>query len=320
MVVSLALILATVPASALSGAAGYGAPAVVARQFGPDEASLRRIREHLAPKLELKRLPTVATPQETPPTGDETRQIEALVAEMPNLSVGEEALNACFEGVPWDWSIFDYINDGKAMAGGRELKWARPIVELVKLGPKAIGVLLKHLDDRTPTRITLKLIGGIIGAANLNPVLDVNTADPIEKPHQRDFDIWMLPLDASDGIETYRVRVGDVCFVTLGQIVGRYYFTVRYVPTGCLIISSPVECPKLAKAVREIWTTEAFTRRLLESLIRSYCTQPVKQGIKPDEASDARYAAERFNAAAARRLLYYFPDQAKALGVQAPKR
>jgi hypothetical protein len=39
----------------------------------------------------------------------------------------------------------------------------------------------------------------------------------------------------------YTVKVGDVCFALIGQIVGRQLLPIRYQPTGGMIINSPVE-------------------------------------------------------------------------------
>src|SRR6185436_13894719 len=74
-------------------------------------------------------------------------------------------------------------------------------------------------------------------------------------------------------IETYTVKIGDVCFVALGQIVGRFYSAVRYQPTACIIINSPVESPEYRALVREIWESTDPEQALLQSLLVDYSTQ-----------------------------------------------
>jgi hypothetical protein len=51
----------------------------------------------------------------------------------------------------------------------------------------------------------------------------------------------------------YLVKVGDVCFVLIGQIVNRNLTAVRYEPPGGLIVNSPIETPSLGERVRADW-------------------------------------------------------------------
>jgi hypothetical protein len=45
-----------------------------------------------------------------------------------------------------------------------------------------------------------------------------------------------------------------LCYVAIGQIVNRQLNAVRYQPSACLVINSPVETPSLAEAVRKDWS------------------------------------------------------------------
>ncbi len=88
----------------------------------------------------------------------------------------------------------------------------------------------------------------------------------------------------------YTLKVGDLCFVAIGQIVGRNLVALRYRPTACLVINSPVETPILARRVREDWgglTAEAHR----ESLTRN------------------ALAPGRGHELAVTRLMWYFPDR-----------
>jgi hypothetical protein len=51
----------------------------------------------------------------------------------------------------------------------------------------------------------------------------------------------------------YTVKVGDVCYVLIGQIVNRQLVAVRYQPTAGLIVNSPIEVPPLAEKVKNDW-------------------------------------------------------------------
>src|SRR5260370_38661669 len=60
--------------------------------------------------------------------------------------------------------------------------------------------------------------------------------------------------DRERSIDRYTLRVGDLCYVAIGQIVNRHLSALRYQPTLCLVINSPVGTPALADVVRKEWT------------------------------------------------------------------
>ena len=50
---------------------------------------------------------------------------------------------------------------------------------------------------------------------------------------------------------TYTVKVADVCYTLIGQIVNRHLLAVRYQSSGGPIVNSPLEAPSLAEKVRK---------------------------------------------------------------------
>jgi len=67
----------------------------------------------------------------------------------------------------------------------------------------------------------------------------------------------------------YRLRVGDFCYVIIGQIVNRQLNVIRYQPTAYIVVNSPVETPSLAAAVRTDWSglnAEQHERSLIEDV------------------------------------------------------
>jgi len=168
---------------------------------------------------------------------------------------------------------------------------ASPVMkELVRRGPMALPELLDHLTDPRPTRVVVKLpfrgFGGMWHSDEYEPRSageeppGVNTGDDGER------------LIANGG---YRVRVGDLCYVAVGQIVNRGFIVVRYQPTACMVINSPVETPALAAAVRADWaglTTEEHERSLLR---------------------EAREETKSSRNAALKRLRFYYPQAAADL-------
>jgi TonB family protein len=162
------------------------------------------------------------------------------------------------------------------------------LAELIRRGVASVPALLEHLTDERPTGITL--------------------AFPLMKPGARDYGPWFTdgywPRDLGgqgpQGVNTqlrktlakpgtYTMKVGDLCFVALGRIVGRPYFVVeslandykpgaeeRYAamfrgPPPLSYLSSPVEVPALAQAARLDWKglTPEQHEQLLEAKGRS---------------------------------------------------
>jgi hypothetical protein len=178
--------------------------------------------------------------------------------------------------------------------------------QLVQLGPRALPFLLEALSNTTPTRLTIKH-DTMMGAMWFDRELWGNPADQVE---QRVLDsaprrglFGRGPTEQSP--TSYTVRVGDVCFVAIGQIVGREYQAVRYQPTMCVVINSPVQDPMLARQVRTIWSSKSPAHHLLNTLLRDYHTQ----GIFNGRSLDGWDVGSRLQVSAVMRLLYYFPRQ-----------
>ena len=101
-----------------------------------------------------------------------------------------------------------------------------------------------------------------------------------------------------DKFETkYTVKVGDICFVAIGQITNRPYNAVCCHPTACIVINSTVRDETLASEVRDIWGESDYQQKLLDSLLTDFCTQ-------------WQYRRDYLQTGAAIRLAYYFPEEA----------
>jgi hypothetical protein len=172
----------------------------------------------------------------------------------------------------------------------------RPLVGVVRFGPKAIPFLLKSLEDATPTLLVIEHRGPLGGLFHGNE-LDVNPANAAEVDVYRRRKNIQLTWN-----ERYVVTVGDVCFLALGQIAGRRYLPVRPQPTNCIYLNRPSRDPEFRALVRKAWED----RPLLQSLLLDWSTRGVP-GSKP---SAGWILASDLQAAAAMRLLYYYPDEA----------
>lgn len=176
--------------------------------------------------------------------------------------------------------------------------------ELVRRGPVALPELIKHLDDRRPTRLEVgnKPSGKQVGVDVFMFMFFSDEYDP-RVPHwfsEEDWKTGPQPM-AKTFKGRYIVKVGDVCFVLIGQIVNRRLLAVRYQPSAGLVVNSPIEAPVLVERVRSDWGN-ADAEVLKGSLL-----QDVQARNHPKRISRAEYT-ERFVNPALARLRLFFPD------------
>ena len=121
--------------------------------------------------------------------------------------------------------------------------------EIVTRGVVALPMLIEHLRDDRQTSV-------IVGADGFHTSkwrsdeYDARYRDPNRQP-QGVNTVSLDPLHRP--VDYYVLKVGDICYEAIGQIVNRHLAPIRYQPTACLVINSPVETPALARAVREDW-------------------------------------------------------------------
>jgi hypothetical protein len=184
--------------------------------------------------------------------------------------------------------------------------------ELVRRGPLALPELIKHLDDRRPTKFEV----GNKDSASSSHQVGVDTFMFSYFSDEYDPRLRMLLSDKATGGRPwpmernfqgrYTVKVGDVCFVIIGQIVNRRLLSVRYQPSGGLVINSPIEVPKLAEKVRNDWgqgNVDRLKLSLLEDIHAKYFPQ----------SNDYEFYRTWTIYSALQRLRLYFPDTYKAL-------
>src|SRR5690242_19434020 len=117
---------------------------------------------------------------------------------------------------------------------------------LVEMGPDSLPFLLDALDDKTPTKMRSRRrdspIGLVMGLTN---ELCGNPANPVEARVLGPDVVWVWEKSrSSKRLDSYTVKVGDLCLVAIGEIVGRGYHAARFQPTNVLYINSPTEDAK----------------------------------------------------------------------------
>jgi hypothetical protein len=148
----------------------------------------------------------------------------------------------------------------------------------------------------------------------LDQELPINPAIERERVAQPPHDENAAHFD--DHITSHTVTVGEVCFVAIGQIVGRAYTCVRYQPSACVVINSTSAKDELRRAVRAIWKSGDPQQHLLDSLLRDFSTDGVFNG----DSLDGWDVGSELRCSAAMRMLYYFPNQTAELVVDQLKR
>jgi len=178
------------------------------------------------------------------------------------------------------------------------------MVELVRRGVESLPLLINHLGDKRSTKLDLGNDPGNHRFFTFEYFSD--EYDPKVRPILRPGAISgaaRLARFASFDEETkdefahsfrgeYTVRVGDVCYALVGQIVNRWLLAVRYQPTAITVINSPIESPALIDAVKRDWGG-IDSRGLMESLLTDV------------RASDSPL----LYGPALQRLRFYFPDE-----------
>jgi hypothetical protein len=125
--------------------------------------------------------------------------------------------------------------------------------QLVKMGVPAVPSLLDHLTDARETKLVIE---------HRDPVGGMQYGDEYDPRYRGDLAgapagvTWnansRLVHNERAG-QTYTIKVGDLCYVLLGQIVGRNLTAARYQATEFVVINSPVHTPALAEAARKDW-------------------------------------------------------------------
>jgi hypothetical protein len=257
------------------------------------------------PPVKLGKIPELRLAPRPALSGAQAKHIKDLIADLARLEKPDFGLSSTLSGDAFA-PLPGQSRASTMLLTNHGLQPSGTLKELVALGPDALPFLLDALDDRTPTRIVIKH-GGFLGMMSHAAEMRMNPANPTEATAYR-ARAGKPPREESEHVDSYTVKVGDVCFVAIGQIVGRGYQAVRYQPTACVVLNCPSHDPKLCALVRGIWKSKDARAKLFASLLADFCTEAAAGG----DSSEA-YAGSDYRCGAALRLLYYFPKEAAPL-------
>lgn len=278
-------------------------------------------REVALPLVTLVQPPDVPRLKTTPLASDRVEEIEQLIDDLSGVVERDMSLNSSFQGTKFvPVGEFGVFGDWT----GKPVEVSDPIRKLVEIGPEALPYLLAALDDDAPTDIVIHAVetrGAIAGGMAFDEVLHGNPANPTERftlhLNRFPYSASIRPEDQSrvaPDIESYRIKVGDVCFIIIGNIVGRQYecLSSPHVKSFGVLVCSPVHRRAIRKRVRDIWCTKHPRQKVLESLVLDFSTR----GVLQTATLDYWDIGSDFQIESTKRLLYYYPDIAVPLIVQ----
>jgi hypothetical protein len=186
--------------------------------------------------------------------------------------------------------------------------------KIVELGVAAVPSLLDHLTDARETKLVIMnpgipsgpnaaaLVGTRFGAIWYNDEYDPRYRDDPSRAPANVNTLGQVPRGGGGPGDSYTVRVGDLCYVLLGQIVNRTLNVARYQGTASAMINSPVQNPALAAAARQDWA--------------NLTPEQHQASLEQDATGEAFHRLQFVNfrtqhADALDRLAFYYPDPAK---------
>ncbi|HEV3344720.1 MAG TPA: hypothetical protein VG125_30365 [Pirellulales bacterium] len=265
------------------------------------EARYRIYRERI--KNSLKLAPPARPQKEARVDAGQAEKIKSLIRALAKIERPDYGFSATMSGHAF-LPVEGQHESGAFLITNHGLEAFPALKELVSLGPEALPLLLDSLEDQTPTKMTLEH-RAVTGSMWFDQEMDANPLNRIEAETTGNGENFgPLGRFEKETAQEYTVKIGDICFVAIGQIVGRSYQAVRYQPSGCTVVNSPTHDPDLAAKVRKIWSTQTPRQFLLRSLLRDYSSIGIYRRTDPlwDVCS-------RLQCNAALRLLYYYPTE-----------
>ncbi len=174
-------------------------------------------------------LPDMTRRPRTPLKGDKEQRkqkIDGLIDSLADLDT--ETI-----GISWNSNSSSFIPNLPSTS-----KHTQTMTKLIELGEEAIPHLLNRMSDNTPTKLSIKPGNYVLHRWHSNEYFEYDPEKAYKRKH-------------FEG--DYQVKVGDVCFVLIGQIVNRPYHAVRYQPSGCMVVNSPIHTPELKQLAVAEW-------------------------------------------------------------------
>ena len=181
-------------------------------------------------------------------------EIVKLIGALQSYSSADAGINA----VPWyrEFIPLEKLYKLYTKNESEELIVFPPLRKLVQLGTRALPKLIEHLSDDRDTELSVDASNNGLGGLNVSVYYDSRFHDSDRLPKGV---IERKGLGGTAGpvvirhLMTYTVKVGDLCYIAIGQIVNRSLWLFDSYSNGSGSFLSPIESPSLALAVKKDW-------------------------------------------------------------------
>jgi HEAT repeat protein len=262
--------------------------------------------------IRLGKIPALKLQPRPASSDTEKKEIKSLIAKLADIDSPGYGMAQTISGRAFS-PVAGHEHAGTLLLTDHQLQRSDVLTRLAAKGPAALPFLLDALEDKTPTKLRMDR-GGLLWMS-FSHELDINPLNPTERSVAEKKSDRKEENDDEES-ETDPLCVGDICFVAIGQIVGRAYQAVHYVPTGGAVVNSPARDKEYRERIRAIWSSPDPTKKLFDSLLFDYATEGVFDGKELYGSSQAT----EMQAEAAMRLLYYFPNESATMLAERLKR
>ena len=229
-------------------------------------------------------------------TPEEENRIKQLIDDLALVDSPDFGYSATISGSGFS-PLPQSFESGVSQLTNHGLNPSGTVLELVKFGPRALPLLLDSLDDKRSTKLTVEKMMGIW----FETELPINPLNPREEKSA----IRKLPMRNIRGSNTrYTLKIGDLCFAIVGQIVGRSYQAIRYQPSALVVVNSTTRNRDFSRLVQSIWESPDPGQHILDSLLVDYHSEAVDR-----KSWDENYYLRILPCRAAMRMFYYYPKE-----------
>ena len=174
---------------------------------------------------------------------------------------------------------------------------APALLELIKIGRPALPALLDHLSDSTSTQTLIPVRNPTWIGTERDPRIRSPLGQRIWSTMPNDWGMFDHYGEKKFGGSKYNVRVGDLCAIAVGQIVGRDLELISESPREARL-TSPLVSPQIAIDIKNDWNELSETEHIkslefdvLHTRLPYLAPEPFKRLLSyyPNEAT--RFAA-----------------------------
>ena len=276
-------------------------------------------REIELPYLTLVQPPVTPELKAAPLSMELRAEIEACISKLKNASLKDLTINSDLSN--WWFVPVGKFDQNTGWFNKQSESITDPVRRLVEIGPIALPFLLDGLDNDASTDVVIRpgiVNGGGEAGMTFDQILHGNPTNPTERfvlnLNRSPFSLSIRPIKETSlpkDLDSYRVKVGDVCLVIIGHIVGRKYKAIPLLSGGEGRVCSPVSQAAVRERVRKIWSSGNPRKKVLESLLLDFSTR----GMLCDPF-DYREYGTRFQVQAAIRMAFYYPESTAGLLVK----